>query len=105
MSKHKIFIVGAMAAALATIAYADAFDWQFSYKPASMSYAIYSGTLSEPSPPKGKQKSVSFEVNGEAAKDIFNSIGPDIKPACPASENERVSRLRKYPTPAASLLT
>lgn len=89
MSKLKTLYAGAIAISFATITFANSFDWQFLYKPASVNYAMYSGTLSEPTMPKGKQKSISFEVNGEAAKEIFESIGPDIEPSCPASEGER----------------
>lgn len=83
-------VVIVLATATYAYAYADGSDWQFSYKPASVNYTLYSGTISEPIPPKGKQKNLSFEINGEAAKDIFNSIGPDVKNSCPASDNERV---------------
>ncbi|OON64060.1 hypothetical protein B0920_12220 [Massilia sp. KIM] len=67
-------------------------EWDGDFHPAKVSYLAYSGTLSEKQPPKiGKQK-VSLMIEGQLARDLFASIGPDEKDACGEGTGLRIRR-------------
>ena len=53
-----------------------------SYKQAIASYWIYGGGLGDPITPTSKDKKIAFSIEGDAAKQIFEAIGPDKKDAC-----------------------
>lgn len=64
--------------------------WDGMYAPAKASYLLYSGPLDEKEAPKpGKQK-LSLMIEGQAAKQMFEAIGPDQKDACSASTGVRI---------------
>lgn len=56
--------------------------WDGTYIPATIHYLIYSNDLDEAQPPTPKDQRLSVAVTGELAKQIFDSIGPDLKLAC-----------------------
>jgi len=76
-------------AAAAVVVSAFAADWSFEYRPAAVKYAIYGGGLGDPVAPSKKEAKITFEVTGSAAKDIFDSIGPDKKDQCSSDSADR----------------
>ncbi|GAB2875904.1 hypothetical protein GCM10027277_51530 [Pseudoduganella ginsengisoli] len=55
-------------------------DW-WQYRPFKGSYLVYSGSLGEEQPPTQKDRKVSFNVSGPIAKEMFDSMYPDVKEA------------------------
>lgn len=55
-------------------------------------YVIYSGDLGEQLAPTATDRKISIHVTGQSAKDIFTSIGPDIKVECSTEKGERERR-------------
>ncbi|MBJ7314090.1 hypothetical protein ACFOLJ_04440 [Rugamonas sp. CCM 8940] len=84
MSPRLVIVVSA----LAIISLADAADkkapGRYLATPLKGDYYVYGGTMAEMLPPTAKDRKVSFMVNGQLAKDLFNQIGPDAKHACSA---------------------
>jgi hypothetical protein len=76
--------------ASATILAADVGDWELAYHPADTQYAIYGGGLGDPIAPSDNDKKISFAIEGEAAREIFEAIGPDILGTCPSGPGIRV---------------
>lgn len=52
------------------------------YKQATTSYRIYGGGLGDPTIPTPSDKKIAFSIEGSAAKQIFEAIGPDKKDVC-----------------------
>ena len=46
------------------------------YLQAAASYRIYGGGLGDPTAPKPNDKKVAFSIEGPAARQIFDAIGP-----------------------------
>lgn len=42
-------------------------------------YQVYGGSLAEMLPPTPNDRHVSFRFKGQAARDLFNGIGPDVR--------------------------
>jgi hypothetical protein len=61
-------------------------------KPLSADYVIYSGNLDEQLAPTQADRKISISVSGKPAKDIFESIYPDIKVECITEKGERERR-------------
>ena len=59
------------------------------YKKANASYWIYSGGLGDPTAPTFSDKKIAFSIQGDAAKKIFDIIGPDKKDECAAVSGTR----------------
>lgn len=68
---------------------ANAEGWSFTYAPAAAKYIKFGGDLGDPVAPTQKDTKIAFEVDGAAAKDIFEAIGPDKKDICGATPNTR----------------
>jgi hypothetical protein len=69
--------------ALLSLAYANAKKaWDGSYTQSTLRYLIYSNDLDEAQPPTRSDQRVSVAVTGELARQMFESIGPDLKLAC-----------------------
>jgi len=49
------------------------------YRQTTASYWIYGGGLGDPIAPTSKDKKIAFSIEGDAAKQIFEAIGPDKK--------------------------
>ena len=81
-----------LAAALlgAACAAALAADWAFAFKPVTAQMAIYSGGLGDPAAPTAQDAKVSFHVQGKAARDLFDRLGPDVKNECTTDPKVRV---------------
>jgi hypothetical protein len=56
--------------------------WDGSYTRSTFRYLIYSNDLDEAQPPTRADQRVSVAITGELARQMFESIGPDLKPAC-----------------------
>lgn len=61
-------------------------------KPLKADYVIYSGDLGEQMPPTKTDRKISINVTGRSAKDIFDSIGPDLTTACNTEPGDRERR-------------
>jgi hypothetical protein len=77
------------ATALASLAYA-AKIWDGSYTAFKGEYLIYSGDLGEEAAPTPTDRKASFLLQGEVARNLFESIGPDLKDACGSSSGMRM---------------
>ena len=53
-------------------------------------YKIYGGGLGDEVMPTAKDKKVMFALQGGAARQIFDAIGPDVKDACTEGSGTRV---------------
>ena len=69
---------------------AVAADWAFEFKPINAQMAIYSGGLGDPGMPTAQEAKVSFHVQGKAARDLFDHMGPDVKNECSSDPKVRV---------------
>lgn len=55
---------------------------QGSHKKMVGSYRVYGGALGDPLPPSAADKKIMFSIEGSAAREMFDAIGPDVKDAC-----------------------
>lgn len=55
-------------------------------------YMIYSGELGDAWQPTKTDRKLSIDIAGPPAKDIFDSLYPDIKAECTAEKGERQRR-------------
>ena len=69
---------------------AMAANWAFEFKPVNAQMAIYSGGLGDPTAPTAHDAKVSFHVQGKAARDLFDRMGPDVKTECGSDPKTRV---------------
>jgi len=60
------------------------------YLQTAASYRIYGGALEEPTAPKPNDKKVAFSIEGAAARQIFDAIGPDQRDPCTEGSGMRV---------------
>lgn len=65
-------------------------EWDGNYSDYKLNYMMYSGDLGEHAAPKPNDKKLSFLVKGELAKEIFDSLGPDLKNACGMTGGVRI---------------
>lgn len=61
-------------------------------KPLKGDYLIYSCDLGEQLPSTKADRKISINVTGESAKEIFDSIGPDIRAEWTTGKGERERR-------------
>jgi hypothetical protein len=64
-------------------------DFALNYKPAPSRYMVYSGALDDPEKPIAKDSKISFFGTGQAAKEMFNAMPPDIKDNCVSDSGSR----------------
>jgi len=62
------------------------------YRPLKASYSLYSGTPGEKEAPTKTDRKIAIEIEGQAAKDIFDSLYPDAKVTCSEEKGERLRR-------------
>lgn len=60
------------------------------YLQADVSYRIYGGGLGDPTAPTPSDRKVAFSIEGKAAKQIFDAIGPDKLDQCTQGSGMRV---------------
>ena len=87
MKKLSAVIFGSFA--LFSLAHA-AKPWDGTFAGFNGKYLIYSGDLGETSAPKPTERKAALVLYGEAAKNLLESIGPDLKDACGTSAGMRV---------------
>lgn len=87
MKKLSAIILGTFA--LLSLAGA-AKTWDGAYSAFRGEYLIYSGSLGETAAPTAIDRKAAFVLNGEAARKLFESIGPDLKDACGTSSGLRI---------------
>ena len=63
--------------------------WEFSYRTAHVKFAMFGGGLGDPLPPSANDTKIAFELRGDAARQMFDSIGPDKADACGGTTGER----------------
>jgi len=85
--KKGIAVIGVLLVACVT---AIAADWAWEFKPINAQMAIYSGGLGDPIAPTPQDAKVSFHVQGKAARDLFDQMGPDAKNECGSDPKVRV---------------
>ena len=51
---------------------------------------IYAGSLGELAPPTSKDRKLSMTIRGQAAEEVFDSLGPDEKASCSETKGERL---------------
>ena len=62
-------------------------------KPLTAEYTIYSGSLGDEQAPTKTDRKLAIEITGEAAKDIFDSLYPDVQGvSCSEEKGERMRR-------------
>jgi hypothetical protein len=85
------FVAPLAAIMFCSLAYASVSKtWDGTYSSYKGKYLIYSNDLDEKQPPTQNDRRVSFMIEGPPAKEVFDSIGPDLKIACGASSGVRV---------------
>jgi hypothetical protein len=69
-------------------------DGRYGATPLKGDYYVYGGTLGEMTPPRQKDRKISFMFTGQLAKDLFSQIGPDVKKeeACSSAAEYRERR-------------
>lgn len=91
-------IFGVFVAASLTVAAAfagNAKEWDFTYKKFGGEYVIYSGQLGEAAAPTRHDRKLSMMFSGELAREMFESMGPDLKDTCGADGGARIRRKQK----------
>lgn len=78
------------ASALVSLAYAA--EWSGAWKRLPASYTIYSGELAEREAPTPTARTMTIAVEGQAAREVFDSLAPDIHPACGQEKGDRERR-------------
>lgn len=64
--------------------------WEWLVRPAETKYVIYGGSLGDTTAPTRNDIHVAFYVQGRAAKDMFEAMGPDRKDVCGVGEGARI---------------
>jgi len=75
-------VIAVLTALVFLVAFAAQKPWDGSYTLYRMHYLLYSGTLGEAQPPTRTEQRLSFAIQGQLAKQMFDSIGPDLKLSC-----------------------
>ncbi len=86
---RKLYIVAVASTLLLSWTYASASG---EYKPLRASYSIYSGSPGEKAAPTKTDRKIAIVIEGPAAKDIFDSLYPDVKVTCSEEKGERLRR-------------
>lgn len=75
---------------LSVVTAQSAQKWIFSYQAVKGRYAIYGGGLGDPLPPTKKDKRIAFWIDGKAARQMFEAMGPDLRNTCGADGGYRL---------------
>lgn len=60
------------------------------HAPMNATYTLYSGSPDDRQPPTSRDRKIAITVSGKAARDIFDSIGPDADVTCTTTPGERL---------------
>ncbi|TFW35554.1 hypothetical protein E4O92_01810 [Massilia horti] len=55
-------------------------------------YKIHSGSVADRAPPTGTDRMLTVLIDGKAAKEVFDSIGPDVQLVCSGVDGDRDRR-------------
>jgi hypothetical protein len=89
----KLLVLASACVLSAAYAGDDAKGWYEKYKPLKASYLIYAGEPDERSAPTKTDRELAIIVEGNAAKEIFDSLYPDAKGvSCTTEPGERLRR-------------
>jgi hypothetical protein len=86
----RTFAGGIAAVMVLSTAYATGNIWTWDFKPLKAQYSIYSGALGEREAPTKDERKLSIAIEGQAAKEIFDSIYPDAQVTCSDEPGERL---------------
>lgn len=64
--------------------------WTGEYVTAAASYLLYSDSQVEKLAPQSDHKKISLLIEGQLARELFDSLGPDQKQACGESTGMRI---------------
>lgn len=81
--KNTALLVGA-AVLVSIVCSISAAEWPAPYRQFSGKYTIYSGELGDQQAPTRTETKVSFIVDGQPAKELFDAMHPDDKETCGA---------------------
>jgi hypothetical protein len=71
----------------------DSIDWHEKYKLLKATYLIYSGEPDERAAPTRTDRKIAIIVEGDAARELFESLYPDAKGVtCTTEQGERLRR-------------
>lgn len=62
---------------------------QARYKKGVMTYWMYGGSLGDPTPPTTKDRKIAISIEGQAAREMFDAIGPDKRDECTEGSGTR----------------
>lgn len=82
MKPYRTLTIIASAAVFSLACASGKKTWDGSYTPSTLHYLIYSNDLDEAQPPTRSDQRLSVAVTGELARQMFESIGPDLKLGC-----------------------
>ncbi|OYO32052.1 hypothetical protein [Janthinobacterium sp. PC23-8] len=86
----KNLVVTALFAALSIVTAQAAQKHVLSFQPLKGRYAIYGGALGDPLPPSKKDQRIAFWIDGKAARQMFEAMGPDLRNSCAAEGDYRL---------------
>lgn len=92
---NKLALVFAAPLVVTAVVAKEGVEWDFKYEKFMGEFAIYSGQLGETMPPTRSDRKLSMMVEGELAREMFDSMGPDLKEACGAGGGNRIRRKQK----------
>jgi len=81
--------IAAVLVGVSTLSAGWAAAWSGAWQPLRASYIIYSGELAERSAPTASDRTMTINVEGRAAKEMFESIGPDLAQTCSQEKGDR----------------
>jgi hypothetical protein len=74
------------------ISFASATEYLGDYKAFRASYLIYSGEPGERAAPTATDRKLAIAIEGQPAKEIFDSMAPDFHPTCSQEKGDRDRR-------------
>lgn len=88
------WIIGAATTAVLSLSHAAALSGDPSglWKPFPAIFKIHAGVVADRAPPTANDRKLTVQVDGKAAKEIFDSIGPDVEPTCNGGKGDRDRR-------------
>jgi hypothetical protein len=82
MKPYRTLVI-VLASAVFSLAYASTKKaWDGTYSPSTIHYLLYSNDLDEAQAPTRADQRLAVAVTGDLARQMFDSIGPDLKVAC-----------------------
>lgn len=78
--------------AVIAVSFAHAADRSGLWKPMPVLFKIHSGIVSDRTPATPNERWLTVNIEGRAAKDIFDAIGPDAISSCSGDKGDRERR-------------